>query len=127
MAVRVGIDLVSVESVARSLDGPLRGRYLARIYTRAEVAACTTPRGVDPAMLAARFAAKEAALKVIAAGDQGISFRDIEVLGRRARNPRLALHGRAAQLAADAGLTGLSLSVTHDDILAAAFVVAQCR
>ena len=124
MRIRVGVDIVGVDRLRRLLAEHVDA--LDTLFTHREQSYCLGKRRRYE-HLAARFAAKEAALKVIATGDQGISFRDIEVLGQRARNPRLALHGRAAQLAADAGLTGLSLSVTHDDILAAAFVVAQCR
>jgi holo-[acyl-carrier protein] synthase len=124
MAVRVGIDLVSVEEVASALVGPLCDRYLRRIYTDGEIAACRTVEGVDAGALAARFAAKEATLKVMAAEDFGISLRDIEVV-ETPRKPRLRLHGPAAEWAADVGLTDLALSVACDRHLAMAFVSAS--
>jgi holo-[acyl-carrier protein] synthase len=127
MVMRVGLDLVSVEGVATSLRGPLGDRYLARVYTEGEIDDCRTPSGVDPEGLAARFAAKEATLKILAADDDGVSLRDIEVRCEPSGRVQLALHGRAAELAIEAGLVDLALSLTHDGDLAAAVVFADCR
>lgn len=126
MAIRVGLDLVSVAGVIETLRSELVDRYLARVYTDDEVADCRTAAGVDPERLAARFAAKEATLKVISSGaDDALSLREIEVRREPSGRVHLALHGRAAELAAEAGLSNLELSLTHDGGFAAAVVVAQ--
>ena len=72
MAVRVGIDLVSVQAVQDSLRAHPQA-YLARVYTDREVTDCRTADGVDPERLAARFAAKEATLKVLRPARRGRS------------------------------------------------------
>ena len=78
MSMRVGIDLVSVESVRDSVN--MHGEhYLRRIYTERELQDCSTPTGVNPERLAARFAAKEATLKVLRPDEQGIPWNAIEV------------------------------------------------
>ena len=124
--IHVGLDLVSVDDVAEALRGRQRTRYLARIYTELEVGDCQTSRGIDPRRLAARFAAKEATLKALA-GPEGVPWRDIEVRDTPSGGVRLALYGRAAELAAEAGVVALALSLTHEDGFAGAFVVADCR
>ena len=125
MAIHVGLDLVAVDSVAEAMRSPHGARYLARIYTDAEVADCRTATGVDPERLAARFAAKEAAIKVLQIGDDAVSMRDIEVRREASGRVSLLLHGRAAELAARAGLVDFSVSLTHEGGFAAAVVVAD--
>jgi holo-[acyl-carrier protein] synthase len=121
---RVGIDLVSVESVRSSVSAHGE-RYLRRVYTERELSDCTTAAGIDPERLAARFAAKEAALKVLRPEDGGVAWICIEVQRDPAGWVELALSGRAAELAEDAGVTELSLSIAHEGGYACAVVVAN--
>lgn len=126
MAIRVGLDLVSVAGVAETLASALADRYLQRVYTAREVADCRNPAGIDPERLAARFAAKEATLKVISSGgEDGISLVEIEVRREPSGRVSLALAGRAAELAAAAGMSDLQLSLTHEGGFAAAVVVGM--
>ena len=124
MNLRFGLDLVPVSSVADSIAEQGR-RYLERVYTAGEIAASNGPRGTDPGRLAERFAVKEATLKVLPAADEGLDFRSIELVCHADGSLELALHGRAAALAAEAGVTRLRVSVTRDDRLAAAVVAAE--
>ena len=125
MALRVGIDLVSVEGVRESV-AEHGEHYLTRVYSEREVRDSTTPAGVDPERLAARFAAKEATLKVLRPGDVGIPWFAIEVLRHADGSVGLELAGAAATLAAEAGITELALSITHEGGFASAVVVANC-
>jgi holo-[acyl-carrier protein] synthase len=123
--IRFGLDLASVASIEANLASH-GDRYLARIYTTSEIEASRRAGAIEPRRLAERFAAKEATLKVLPAADEGLDFRSIELLvdpvtGRL----DLVVHGRAAELATVAGITGLSISVTSDDRLAAAVVAAE--
>jgi holo-[acyl-carrier protein] synthase len=127
MPIRVGLDLVAVAGVAESLAAAHGDRYLERVFTDREVADCRTESGVDPERLAARFAAKEATLKVLSATDEGLSWRDIEVRREATGRVHLELHGRAAELAEAATIVNLALSLTHEGGFAAAVVVAECR
>jgi holo-[acyl-carrier protein] synthase len=127
MTIRVGLDLVAVTSIEHALGEPHRDRYLTRVYTEREVEDCRTPMGVDAERLAARFAAKEATLKVLPLEDEGLSLKTIEVLREPSGRVYLKLSGRAATIAADAGIVDLALSLTHDGGFAAAVVVADCR
>jgi holo-[acyl-carrier protein] synthase len=124
MALRVGLDLVSVDSVAASLRGAHREHYLERIYTKAEVEDCRGPSGrIEAERLAARFAAKEATIKALPGAGEEVRLTMIEVRSEPSGEVRLELSGRAAELAAQAGIEELALSLTHEGGFAAATVV----
>lgn len=124
MALRVGIDLVAVATVAESLRGPHREHYLERIYTVREVDDCRGPSGrVEPERLAARFAAKEAAIKALPGAGEEVRLTQIEVVREDSGNVALELSGRAAELLAEAGGGGVAVSLTHEGGFAAATVV----
>ncbi len=124
-ALRVGIDLVEIDAVAATLESPLAERYLTRVYTSGEVRDCTGANGVDPARLAARFAAKEAVLKALDVGDRAVPWQAIEVERQAGGRPTVALHGAAAALAREEGLEQLALSLSHEASYASALVVAS--
>jgi holo-[acyl-carrier protein] synthase len=125
MSLRVGTDLVSIDTVRESIRAHAE-HYLERVYTQRELQDCRTSQGIDPERLAARFAAKEATLKVLRPRDEGIPWNTIEVRRDPCGWVELELSGPAAALAADAGVTELSLSITHEGGFAAAVVVACC-
>ena len=120
MPLRVGIDLVAASTVADALAAH-GDRYLRRVYTEGEIADCVG----DPLRLAARFAVKEAAMKVLRVGDAAVPLRSIETVRGSGGAPELVLHGPAAELAAAAGLQTFAISLTHEVAYAAAVVVAQ--
>ena len=125
MSIRVGIDLISVESVRASVDTHA-DHYLERIYTRDEVEDCRTGGTIDASRLAARFAAKEATIKVLRPErDEAVPWSSIGVRRDPSGATGLELTGHAAELAAGAGLTDLAVSLTHENDLAAAVVVAR--
>jgi holo-[acyl-carrier protein] synthase len=115
----IGVDLVEIERVERALAR--RPRIAERVFWPAELAYARSRRRPGR-HLAARFAAKEAAVKALGAGPLGL--RDIEVVA--GAPPRLRLHGRAAKVAGERGLE-LSVSLTHSRELAAAVVAADAR
>jgi holo-[acyl-carrier protein] synthase len=123
--VGIGIDLVEIERMRRLLDRKGR-RVLDRLFTSGEREyAAAHP---EPArQLAARVAAKEAAFKALSGNDLAcaIGWRELEVVSRHHQAPVLLLHGRAAQRAAELGVTRVHLSLTHTDTTAAAFVIAE--
>jgi holo-[acyl-carrier protein] synthase len=121
---RVGIDLVTVDSVRESLDAHGE-HYLERVYTAREREDCAAETGVDPERLAGRFAAKEATLKVLQPGEVGVPWYSIEVVRDPAGSVELELSGPAAAVAADTGLTELALSITHEGGFASAVVIAS--
>ncbi len=124
MAVRVGIDLVAVEAV-RDAVSEHGEHYLNRIYTEAEIRECRTSQSMIPERLAARFAAKEATMKVLRPSEEAVPWRNIEVVRHRSGWVGLELSGHAATLAADQGLGDFALSVSHEGDYATAVVVAH--
>jgi holo-[acyl-carrier protein] synthase len=124
MAVRVGIDLVSVEAVRESIRDH-GDRYLKRIYNETEVEDCRAADGICAERLAARFAAKEATLKVLRPQDVAVPWRLMTIVRRAAGWVEIELSGNAAALAADAGLSGFALSIAHEPGYASAVVVAE--
>lgn len=124
MALRVGLDLISVDTVAETLRGSHREHYLQRVYTEREVDDCRGPSGrIEPERLAARFAAKEATIKALPGAGEEVRLTAIEVRSELSGEVRLELSGRAAELAEEAGITELALSLTHEAGFAAASVV----
>jgi holo-[acyl-carrier protein] synthase len=121
--VRIGTDLVDVREVAAALER-FGDRYVTRIFTADEASYCRRDPAVAPARFAARFAAKEATVKVLRPRGEWPDWRSIEV--RRAPEGWcvLALYGRAAELAAEAGLDGFAVSLSHEASYATAVVVA---
>ena len=119
---RLGIDAVEVERFKRVLNR--RPGLSARLFTDEElVTADGTPRKVES--LAARFAAKEATMKVLGVGVGAVSFHTISVRTKPSGEPELVLSGRAATLASEQGLDALTCSLTHTKSVAVAIVGSQ--
>jgi holo-[acyl-carrier protein] synthase len=118
-----GIDLVETERIARMLaDHP--ERFLERCFTPREVEDSEGVRRFEH--LAARFAAKEAALKAIGTGwARGIGWTDVETVRHESGRPELRVHGKAAEIAAELGVTRWHVSLTHTAAFAAASVIAE--
>ena len=129
---RVGMDLVSVGEVAASLDH-FGDRYVTRLFTEHEIETCRTDAAVaDTAgayaveSLAARFAAKEAVVKVLRPIGVQPDWRTIEVHRMTGGWCEIRLSGQAAAMAADAGIGELAVSLSHDAAVAGAVVVGRC-
>ncbi|HLU38141.1 MAG TPA: holo-ACP synthase [Planctomycetota bacterium] len=121
--VAVGVDLVDLDRIERLLDAE-GDRFLARVFTAAEREYCMARARPVPS-LAARFAAKEAVMKCLGTGfGEGVGFAQIEVVRSPRGEPSVALHGRAAAVAAERGIAGFRLSLSHGDRQAIAFAVA---
>lgn len=116
----IGIDLLEIERLERALDR--HPRLARRLFTGGELD-YAQGRSRPGRHLAARFAAKEAALKALGV-DGGFGLGDIEVVP--GPPPCLRLHGKAAE-AADARGVELVLSLTHSRETAAAVVLASPR
>jgi holo-[acyl-carrier protein] synthase len=115
----IGIDMLEVARLERALAR--RPRLAQRLFTEAELEYASSRR--RPAMhLAARFAAKEAAVKAL--GGEALTLREIEVAEGGRRPPVLRLHGDAAKAAERQGVT-LDVSLTHTAEHAAAVVQAR--
>jgi holo-[acyl-carrier protein] synthase len=115
----VGIDLIEIERLDRALQR--RPALADRIFTAGELAFARA-RAHPAQHLAARFAAKEAALKALGLG--GLRLHEVEVVGGGDEAPRLELHGSAAAAAAERAVA-LEVSLTHARDIAGAVVIAR--
>ncbi len=120
MILSSGVDIIEISRISRVLDR-YSHRFLRRVYTDGEIAYC---RGRAP-NLAARFAAKEATMKALATGLRAVSWKDVEITRRESGAPSVLLHGRAKQRAERLGVLDISLSLSHSQEYAVAFVVVQ--
>ncbi len=108
----IGVDIVDVRRIERI--AALRGRtFLDRVFLPAEQAFCDArPRPGEH--YAARFAAKEAVLKVLGTGwAGGLGFRDVEVVRAEGGRPEVRLSQRAGVRARDTGVGRILLSLSH--------------
>lgn len=116
--IHTGIDVVQVARLEAALER--WPRLAERLFTEEERRyAARRPHPVES--LAARFAAKEATMKVLGTGWPRISWQDIEVVRGKGR-PELRLTGRAAALA---GGGRLAVSLAHDGGVAVAQVILE--
>jgi holo-[acyl-carrier protein] synthase len=118
----IGVDLVDIERFRRSLERTPTLR--TRLFTPVELE-YVAPQ-LDPVpSLAARFAAREAVMKALGVGLGSFGFHDVWVERAESGQPWLAFAGRAAELSAEAGVVRWHLSLTHTDLTAAAYVIAD--
>jgi holo-[acyl-carrier protein] synthase len=122
--VRVGVDVASIAAVAASIDR-YGSRYLRRLFTPGEVADAAGVPAVRAARLAARFAAKEAVLKVLRPGADVPGWTEIEVRREAGGWCSLHLSGEARRAADAAGLGPWAVSMSHEAHVAVAVVVAS--
>jgi holo-[acyl-carrier protein] synthase len=125
MSLRVGADIARVDDVCASV-ARFGDRYLERLFTPHEIASCGGASSVVAGSLAARFAAKEATIKVLRPADVTPAWKTIEVRRHPSGWCEIHLSGEAAELAAAAQITELAVSLTHEGDIAAAVVLAQC-
>ena len=121
MVVGLGTDLVEVARFRLAMER--RAKLPERLFSDAEREYAF--RQKDPAKsLAARFGAKEAVMKAMGVGLWKFKFRDVEVVRAKSGAPSVTLHGRAAEMAAERGIGGWHLSLTHTETTAMAVVLA---
>jgi holo-[acyl-carrier protein] synthase len=124
MIVGTGIDIAEVPRIAQSLSR-FGNRFLHRVYTEAEIRYCES-KANRVERYAARFAAKEAAMKALGTGwNHGVRWRDIEVLRQPGGRPTIAFHGKAAEVAAKLGAAHVALSMSHTEEQASAQVILE--
>lgn len=119
LVLRTGVDMVDINRISRMIEES-GDAYLETAWTKAERLYCAG----RPDRFASRWAAKEATMKALGEGLGAISPLDIEVHTTEGDVPTLKLHGSAASHVARLSLTSWSLSLTHEDHWALAFVVA---
>jgi holo-[acyl-carrier protein] synthase len=112
MIVGIGIDVIDIDRFKHSLDRT-PGLEL-KLFTEAE-------RTKSIQSLAARFAAKEALIKALSAGN-GIVWHEVEVVNLEGGKPTFIFYGALAVLVNGANV---HLSISHDAGIATAIVIVE--
>lgn len=112
MKPRTGVDIIAIERIEKAMTKS-GDPFLERIFTTKERAFCENRPG-KAASYAARFAAKEAMMKILGEGIWKIPFRDIEIIGGGDRRPEIVLHRKAHLQADRIGLASWDLSISHE-------------
>lgn len=124
MIVGSGIDLVEVPRIAAAIER-FGERFVGRVFTPDEIRYCKS-KANSVERFAARFAAKEAALKALGTGmSRGISWQQVEVRREPSGRPTIHFSGRAAEIAERLGARRAALSLTHTKLQAMAQVILE--
>ena len=124
MIVGTGIDIAEVPRIAASIER-FGERFLQRVFTEGEIRYCESKANRFE-RYAARFAAKEAAMKAIGTGwNHGVAWRDVEVGRMPGGRPTIQFHRKAAEFAAKMGAKHAALSLTHSEHYAIAQVILE--
>ena len=128
MIIGIGVDMVDVDRIKAAMER--RGeQFVQRAFTDEEAAYCSRSQCPER-RFAARFAAKEAVMKALGRGwFQGMPFKEIEITRDETEEgygrPGVRLSGKTAALAERLGAANISLSITHEQRSAVAFVVVE--
>ncbi|MDH4183148.1 MAG: holo-ACP synthase [Nitrospinota bacterium] len=117
-----GVDLCNPMRIQRAIVRHGE-RFLRRVFTEQEIEYCSAKRNPYPSY-AARFAAKEAAMKLLGAGLTKVGFSEVEVVTLDSGKPTIIFHGRAKALAMKLGVLKVDLSLSHERDMAIAMAVA---
>ena len=118
----IGTDLVELQRFRESIERT--PSLVDRLFTEGE-RSYAAQRADPTERYAARFAAKEAAMKALGVGLGGLDWHDVEVIrDDDSGAPSLVVRGRAAERAAALGVQRWLVTLTHTDTVAQAVVVA---
>jgi holo-[acyl-carrier protein] synthase len=124
MIVGTGIDIAEVPRIRQSIER-FGNRFVQRIFTPEEIRYCEA-KANRVERYAARFAAKEAAMKALGTGwNHGVRWQDCEVARLPGKRPTMVFHGRAGEFAARLGVKNIALSISHTAEQAIAQVILE--
>src|SRR5690554_1094614 len=108
----LGIDIVKINRI-ESLINRWGDRFLDRIFTIRELEYCSK-KNAENQCFSARFAAKEAALKMLGSGLRQLNWQEIEVRNNQEGKPEIFLKGKARIKAERMGIDKIYLSLSHE-------------
>jgi holo-[acyl-carrier protein] synthase len=119
----IGTDIIAISRIKKAIEA--NEHFVDKIYTPQEIAYCSS-RAHKAESYAARFAAKEAVMKALGTGWDGIvNWVDIEVLPDEKGCPQVSLQGGAKQLSQNKGVKEVHVSLSHEKDYAVAYVVLE--
>jgi holo-[acyl-carrier protein] synthase len=116
----IGVDTVEIERIKKILGKP----NLSKLFSEKEIFYAEN-KGDSAASMAGCFAAKEAVVKALGTGFNGIAWRDIEVYHNENGQPLVILSGKAKLFADKNQIIKIHLSISHDRTKAVAMAVAE--
>jgi holo-[acyl-carrier protein] synthase len=120
----IGVDMVDVATLAETIK-EAGDAYINRVFTPSEIEYCEQ---VNDSMgcYAARFAAKEAAMKALGTGwDQGVDWHDFEIVNEPSGRPTMRVRGKAEELLRERSVSTVWISLSHESGFAIAQVVFE--
>jgi len=116
----IGTDIIEIARIKQAIDR-WGERFLRRVYTEPELGLY----GQSPQSLAARFACKEAVMKLLGTERKGVSWQDIESLSYPSGKPLIKLYGRAQSEAKNLGIKEIAVSLSHSKEYAIAAAIGS--
>ncbi|HHW00911.1 MAG TPA: holo-ACP synthase [Clostridiaceae bacterium] len=127
MGVCCGVDIVEVSRIRQSLENGGEA-FKNRVFTEKEIEYCESKKSAKYQSYAARFAAKEAVSKAFGTGiGQYISWKDIEVVNDEKGKPNVVLSDKAKELFYSINGVDISISLSHCNDYAVAYVVFELQ
>ena len=118
MAHYTGIDIIEIARIKKAVDR-WGEAFLQRVYTDTEIKLYYK----KPSSLAARFACKEAVMKLLGTRREGVNWREVETLSYASGKPLINLYGKAQNKANELGLKDIAVSISHSKEYAIASVI----
>jgi len=125
LAILCGVDIVEINRIEKSFE-KLGDSFRDRVFTQVEIEYCEAKRAARYQSYAARFAAKEAVSKAFGTGiGNRIGWKNIEVINDVNGKPNISLTQTAKEMLNEINAKSISLSLSHCDHYAVAYVVIQ--
>ena len=119
----LGVDIVKINRISRIADR-WQDKFLNKVFTTSEINYCSQKKDKNQ-HLAARFAAKEAVVKMLGTGFKKIGFKEIEVINDDHGKPEVILYDRTQKIASEKGIETIHISLSHEKEYAIAEVIGE--
>lgn len=126
LVIGVGTDIVEVLRIGQMIERHAEV-FLNRVFTDDEIRYCQRRKEYTQ-HYAGRWAAKEAVMKTLGTGwSRGVGWRDIEICSSQSGAPSIILRGAAREIAEQAGIANVLISISHCRTFATATAIAVGR
>ena len=121
----VGVDIVNIQRISKNIDDS--DNFIIRAFSKEEIKYCNSKQ--NPSFhFAGKLAGKEAVSKALEmTWDEGIVWKDIEILNDKKNLPKVFLHGQAKNVANKRKIRNIKISISHEKDYAIAFVMISGR
>lgn len=121
----IGVDIIEISRLAGAFERH-GAAFKRRVYTLAEQAEGESRGRQSLGYFAGRWAAKEAVAKALGTGfGEHCRWLDISITNDASGCPVVALSGAGAATAMARGISRIHLSISHEQSLAVAYVIAE--